>query len=327
MFFQNKKVLVAGGTGLIGIPLVEMLIEQGASVRIASMDDPVRSHPDAEFVQADLLKFDNCLKVCEGTDYVFNLLGVKGFPGLNRTKPASFMYPTVTMSFNMLEASRRAGVSGYIFTSSLAVYASAEIFCEDDVWQTFPAQNDWYAGWSKRICELQTEAYKLEYGWDKIAVVRPANVYGPFDNFKGHNAMVIPSLIRKVLSEEKTITLWGDGSSVRDFIHTRDVARGILLVAEKMPDKPVNLGSGVGISIKKLLNIILSNSDRNPEIIWDTSKPSGDKYRILDTSRAMLLGFQPVISIEEGIRQVTEWYRKNVDKNDGRYDVFNTTVE
>ncbi len=326
MFFKGKKVLVAGGTGLIGIPLVEMLVEQGAVVTIASMDDSTRAHKEAEFYQVDLMNMDNCLKVCQKKDYIFNLLGVKGFPGLNKTNPASFMYPVVIMSFNLLEAARRAGVSGYIFTSSLAVYASAERFREDDVWQTFPAENERFSGWSKRICELQVEAYKIEYGWDQIAIVRPANVYGPFDNFDGHNAMVVPSLIKKALAGENRIKVWGDGSSIRDFVHTRDVARGILLVAEKMPQQPVNLGSGSGISIRELVDIILSNVDAAIEVEWDTSMPTGDGVRILDIERAQALGFQPSISMEEGIRDVIAWYRQNSGKPNKRYDVFDSAI-
>ena len=321
--YKDKKILVTGGTGLIGRPLVEMLIEAGAKVRIASLDDPSRAHPAAEFRRADLTQFDNCLEVCEGMDFVFNLVGIKGSPVMAAKKPASFFVPIILFNTNMMEAARRRGVARYLYTSTVGVYSPAEIFYEDDVWKTFPSENDKFAGWAKRMGELQAEAYKIEYGWDKIAIVRPANVYGPYDNFDPANAMVIPSLIKRALDGENPFVVWGDGSAVRDFIHARDVARGMMLALEKGLGQPINLGSGEGVSIKKLVEIVVSNMKTKPEVVWDTSKPAGDKKRLMDITRAKtLLGFEPAVSIEDGIKEVMEWYEENKDITDKRYNVF-----
>ena len=321
-FFKGKKVLVAGGTGMIGIPLVKMLVEQGANVRIASLDDPSRSHPEAEFIQINLMSFENCLKVCQGIEFVFNLLGVKGSPAVTTTKPASFFVPTVTLDTNMMEAARQAEAEGFLFTSSVGVYSPAEIFYEDDVWKTFPSPNDKFAGWAKRMGELQAEAYKIQYGWDKIAIVRPANVYGAYDNFDLENAMVVPSLIKRAVDGENPLVVWGDGSSERDFIHARDVAKGMIVAAEKANCVPINLGSGVGTSIKDLVETIVINLESQPEVVWDTSKPKGDKKRIMDIARAESLGWKPEISLAEGVKEVLEWYVQNKDKVIKRYDVF-----
>jgi len=321
-FFKGKKVLVAGGTGMIGIPLVKMLVEQGANVRIASLDDPSRAHPEAEFIQVNLMSFENCLKVCQGMEFVFNLLGVKGSPAVTTTKPASFFVPTITLDTNMMEAARQADAEGFLFTSSVGVYSPAEIFYEDDVWQTFPSPNDKFAGWAKRMGELQAEAYKIQYGWDKIAIVRPANVYGAYDNFDMENAMVVPSLIKRAVDGENPLVVWGDGSSERDFIHARDVAKGMIVAAEKANCVPINLGSGVGTSIKDLVQTIVSNLDSKPEVVWDTSKPKGDKKRIMDISRAESLGWKPENYLTEGIKEVLEWYTQNKDNVIKRYDVF-----
>jgi len=320
--FAGKNVLVAGGTGMIGIPLVEMLIERGAKVRIASLDDPSRAHPESEFMQLNLMPFENCLKVCQGMDYVFNLLGVKGSPAVTRTKPASFFVPTITMDTNMMEAARQCGVERFLFTSSVGVYSPAEVLYEDDVWKTFPSPNDRFAGWAKRMGELQAEAYKIQYGWDKIAIVRPTNIYGPYDNFDLENAMVVPSLIKRAIDGENPMVVWGDGSAERDFMHATDVARGMLLAIENANCQPINLGSGVGVSIKRLVEIIVSYLDKKPEIIWDTSKPKGDRKRVLDMARAKSLGFEQTISIEEGVKEVMEWYKQNRDFSGQRYDVF-----
>jgi len=320
--FKGKSVLVTGGTGLIGRPLVEMLVEKGAKVSIASLDDPSRAHPEAEFHCFNLMDFQNCLSVCEDMQYVFHLAGIKGSPAMTQQRPASFFVPTITFNTNMMEAARQRGVEGYLFTSTIGVYSPAEIFYEDDVWKTFPSENDRFAGWAKRMGELQADAYRIESGWDKIAIVRPANVYGPYDNFDPENAMVIPSLVKRAMDGENPLTVWGDGSPVRDFIHARDVARGMLLVFEKMPGHPVNLGSGVGVTIREIVEVITSNMDPKPDVLWDTSKPSGDNKRLMDISRAKDLGFEPSVSLEEGIVEVIEWYKENKDTVDKRYNVF-----
>lgn len=320
--YANRKVLVTGGTGLIGRPLVELLLQQGANVRVASLDDESRCPKGAEFIRGNLTHRDFCQKIVEGIDFVFHLAGIKGSPAMTLKKPASFFVPMISFNTNMMEAARQAGVERYLYTSSVGVYSPAEVFYEDDVWRTFPSENDKFAGWAKRIGELQAEAYKIEYGWDNIAIVRPANVYGPYDNFDPDNAMVIPSLIKRALDGENPLVVWGDGSAIRDFIHARDVARGMLLALENITGKPINLGSGVGVSIRKIVEIIADNMEIKPKVVWDTSKPSGDKKRLMDISRAKAIGFQPMIPIEEGIREVMDWYRENRDIVNNRYNVF-----
>lgn len=324
-FYKNKKVLVTGGTGLLGRPLVDMLIKEGAKVRIASLDDSSRSHPKAEFKKCDLTKFENCLDACNEMDYVFNLVGIKGSPKMTKEKPASFFTPTILFNTNMMEAATQSKVKRYLFTSTVGVYSPAEIFYEDDVWKTFPSENDKFAGWAKRMGELQAQAYEIEDGWNKIAIVRPANAYGPYDNFDPENAMVIPSLIKRAINGEDPFVVWGDGSPVRDFIHAKDVARGMIMALENCPGpyKPINLGSGTGYSIKNLVDIIINNLEYKPEVVWDTSKPSGDKIRVMDISRAKkLLGWKPKISLEEGVKNTMEWYREHKNLVEKRYNVF-----
>lgn len=321
--FKGKTVLVTGGTGLIGRPLVDMLITKGAKVRIASLDDPSRAHPKSQFVQCNLMSLDNCLKVCDGVDFVFHLAGIKGSPAMTAKKPASFFVPTISFNTNMMEAARQSGVKKYLYTSTVGVYSPAEVFHEDDVWKTFPSPNDRFAGWAKRMGELQAEAYKIEYGWDAISIVRPANVYGPFDNFDPNNAMVIPSLIKRAMDGESPLTVWGDGTPVRDFIHANDVASGMLMMMEKGVNVPVNLGSGTGVTIKQIVDIIVSNLDIKPKVVWDTTKPSGDKKRLMDITRAQSYGWTPKTSIENGIREVMAWYKENKATITNRYNVFN----
>jgi len=322
-FFKNKNVLVTGGTGLIGRQLVDLLISHDANVTIVSLDDNIIAPKEVNFQRADLRKLENCLDVCKGKEIVFNLVGIKGSPKMAMSKPASFFVPTITFSINMMEAARLSGVDRYLYTSSVGVYSPAEIFYEDDVWKTFPSKNDKFAGWAKRMGELQAEAYKIEYNWDKISIVRPANVYGPYDNFDPENAMVIPSLINRALSESGPLNVWGDGSPIRDFIHSKDVALGMMMAVEKNITAPINLGSGEGVSIANIANTIVNNiPGEKKEIIWDTSKPSGDKKRLMDTSRAKSYGFKTTVSLDDGIKDTINWFIKNKDFHKKRYNSF-----
>ena len=300
--FKDKNVLVAGGLGLIGNQLVKLLTSSGAIVKIADkkIDDDM-----------DLTNYDNCLEACYDMDYVFNLLCIKGSPKAMKERPASHLVPMLMFNTNLMEAARECKVQRYLYTSSVGVYHPTDVLIEDDVWKTFPSVHDWYAGWTKRIGELQAQAYQIQYGWDEISIVRPTNTYGPYDDFDSDGATAVPSLIRKFLSGKSSVVIWGDGSNVRDFMYSEDVARGMMLVMKKSPgpEYPVNLGSGKRHSIKDLVNIILSNIDEKPKLIWDTSEVTGDSVRVMDVSRAKSLGFEQTISLEEGIRKTIDWYR------------------
>jgi len=319
--YRDKKVLVTGGTGMIGRQLVDLLVERGAEVSVVSLDPPAGLPQSVKFVHGNLTEFAVCKSLCEGMDYVFNLVGVKGSPKMCKEQPADFMVPMLQFNTNMMEAARLAGVAWYLYTSSVGVYHPAEVFKEDDVWSTFPSENDRFAGWAKRIGELQAEAYKIQYGWDRVSIVRPANVYGPYDNFDPENAMVIPSLIRKAYENDK-LEVWGDGSPIRDFIHSRDVALGMLHMVENEVNVPVNLGSGEGVTIKEIVDIVVEKCPKDIEVVWDTTKPTGDKRRILDSTRAKEVGFETTISLSDGIEETIEWFEKNRSVIDDRHNAF-----
>jgi len=319
--FKDKKVLVTGGTGMIGRQLVELLVTKGAKVYVVSLDTAVNLPAEVQFVRADLTDFKNCLECCQGMDYVFNLIGVKGSPKMCREQPASFMVPMLQFNTNMMEAARRNNVKWYLYTSSVGVYQPAEIFKEDDVWKTFPSPNDRFAGWAKRIGELQAEAYAIQYGWNNVSIVRPANVYGPYDNFDPENAMVIPSLIRKA-HENDVLSVWGDGSPIRDFIHSRDVALGMIYAVENQICEPLNLGSGTGVSIREIVEMVVEGCDFPIKVEWDTTKPAGDHKRILDMSRANSYGFETSVSLREGILETIRWFNENREIIDMRHNAF-----
>jgi GDP-L-fucose synthase len=215
----------------------------------------------------------------------------------------------------MTQAAFESDVKWYLLTSSVGVYSPSEIFYEESVWGTFPSPNDMYAGWAKRIGELQTETYKKQYGWDRISIVRPANVYGPYDNFNPANAMVVPSLIRKA-QENDVLDVFGDGSPIRDFIYAEDVAEGMIFTVENKITEPVNLGSGEGNSIKELVELVIKHSGKDIDVKWYTDVPSGDKQRLMSMNKMNKYGFKSHTSLEEGVKKTTEWFLKNKDISD-----------
>ena len=324
-FYFKKKVLVAGGTGLVGQPLVNKLIHLGAKVHVASKDDkklcPKRVN---KFFKTDLTQLKNCIRVTKGMDIVFNLLGITGSPKINDLYPASFMMSNLNLALNLLEASKRNKVKNYLFTSTYGVYGPKKSMKEDNVWKTFPSEHDKYAGWAKRIAELQIEAYRKEFNFNGIHIVRPGNIFGPYSNFNPKNSMVVSSIIKKVSDKEDPLVVWGDGTAIRDFIYSEDVADGMLKVVSKNIQKPVNLGSGKGYSIKKLVNAICNSKyiKTKPKIIYDKSKPTGDKKRILDTKRSKNLKVYNVSNFQKSIDKTINWYLNNKNKTKLRYSFF-----
>ena len=304
---KNKKVLVTGGGGMVAHFLRKLLEEKGADV--ISVDLPT-SQLKVD-IKGDLRSREFCKEICEGKDYIFNLAGLKGSPQRNMDSPATFSVPQVQFGANMVEAAFNSNCEWYLYTSSVGVYHPAEVFEEDDVWKTFPSENDWYAGWAKRMGELNVESYMKETNKNNATIVRPANVYGPYDNF-GEWSMVIPSLIKKAFQND-ILKVWGDGTPIRDLIYAEDVAKGMLPMVENSVTEPVNLGSGTGITIKQIAEII-SNYFKI-EIEWDIEKPMGDRKRLMSTKRAESYGFKPKVSLEDGIIKTIKWYE---DINAGR---------
>lgn len=324
--FKNKKILVAGGTGMVGQQLIPKLIAEGGKVYVVSMDSKYLVPKKVKrFFRLNMININNCLKVTKGMDIVFNLLGVTGSPLINDTKPGSFMMSNLYCAINLLYAAEKNKIKRYLYTSTYGVYGKASLMKENSVWKTFPSDHDKYAGWAKRIGELQIEAYKKEFNFKSLHVVRPANIYGPFVNFNPKNSMVVASLIRRIVGGENPVKVWGDGSNIRDFIHSEDVAEALIQVMKKNIQVPINIGSGKGLSIKDLILNILKckNITNKPNVIFDKSKASGDKKRILDTKLAKKNKIFPKKNIKDGLEETIEWYLKNLDIEKNKFNYFN----
>jgi GDP-L-fucose synthase len=318
--FTGKYCLVTGGTGLIGRQVVEILSKAGANVDVVSLDFIDLGLPNVETYRCDLRQPDVCRDLVTGCDYVFHLAGVKGSVEVTKSKPASFFVPLLQFNTNVLEACKELRVEKVIYTSSIGAYESAEVFVEGDITQGPPM--DLFPGWAKRMAELQIQAYKIQHGLNNFTVVRPCNVYGPGDNFDPENAMFIPSLMSKIHRGDNPVMIWGDGTVIRDFAFSRDVAEGIILALYYQPDVPyLNLGSGVGVSVKELVETMNRVVSFNYK--FDITKPSGFPKRVMNIEKAMkLIDYNPITTLEQGLRETWEWFIKNEEEYKQRKNYF-----
>jgi GDP-L-fucose synthase len=309
--FAGKNALVTGGTGLIGRQVVDLLVNAGAHVKIVSLDH-VTVNGQAEHVIGDLTSFELCKQVTHGMDCVFHLAGIKGSAKVSQTHLASHFVPTMMFNVNVLEACRLNQVRQVVYTSSIGAYANGEVFKEGEPGDFHDAPMD-FAGWAKRMAELQIHAYKVQHGL-AYAIVRPSNVYGPGDNFDPENAMVVPTLMYRIYNKENPVVVWGDGSAIRDIVYSRDVAEGLILALyHGTQGRYVNLGAGRGYSVRELVETLHSFLGFNYQ--FDATKPSGFPRRVMDISLAReMIQYNPTTSLLDGLKETWDWFIANQDE-------------
>mgnify|MGYP001254105152 CR=1 FL=1 len=319
-FWSEKKVLVTGGTGFIGSHLVEMLVAAGARVRVVgrlrkgTLDYLAAVREEIEFLAGDISQLDAARRAAAGQEIVMHLGAKLTGIGYNVGHSGDMFYQNAIVNLQMMEAARLEEVERYLSVSSACVYrrtapvptGEAEGFIDD------PEPTNFGYGWSKRLAEVQARAYAMEYPM-QIAIVRPYNAYGPRDDFSWEMSHVIPATIRKVFERDRVV-VWGDGAQLRTFVHARDVARGMMLAIERHPQPdPINLSSDELVSIKDLVLMVRRLSGRDVPVEFDTSKPAGQAIRGADLGKAQaLLGYQPQVTLEEGLAETIDWYRRHV---------------
>ena len=305
----NKKILITGGAGFLGRHVVDGLIQQGVKKQNVFV---------SLFEDYDLRKMEDCLKVIKGMDIVIHLAGAVGGIGFNREHPGRSFYDNAAMALNLLEAARIEGIKKFVGIGSVCAYpkVTPTPFKEENLWLGYPEETNAPYGLAKKFMLVQSQAYRAEYGLDAIHLLM-LNLYGPGDNFNPEFSRVIPALIRKVAEAKKEnksyIKIWGTGKATRDFLYVEDAAEGIILAAGKYnKPEPVNLGSGMEISIKDLIQLICKLMNFKGKIGWDTNKPDGQPRRCLDVSKAKReFGFIASMSLDAGLKKTISWYLNN----------------
>lgn len=312
---------------MIGIPLVKKLLKKNARVRIASLDEGIALGGDVEFMKGDLCDKRFCKKVMKGVRVVFHLAGIRGGIGVARSRAATFLTKNVLMNTLLMEEARNASIERFLYVSSICIYPPAKVFREKDAFTGLPHPSDRFGGIAKLVGEMQIDAYRLQYGLENFFIARPTNTYGPYDNFNIDAALVIPALIYRIFQGENPLRIWGDGSAVRDFVFSDDVADFLILMVEKNETGPFNVSSGKAVSIKTIAETIARNAGkitgRKINIEWDPGKPSGEKYRVASIDKARKsLGWTPQTTLDEGIFRTIEWYRSNRSNLPKRYTIL-----
>lgn len=306
MDLSDKKITVTGGAGFLGSYVVDELVKNGAERKHLSI---TRSSTE------DLTKWEVCQKVVEGQDIIVHLAAKVGGIGANREKPGEFFYDNLMMGVQLMEAARLAGVKKFLATGTICAYPKfAPIpFKEEDIWNGYPEETNAPYGLAKKMLLVQSQSYRDQYGFNSI-VLFPVNLYGPRDNFDPKSSHVIPALIKKIADAKRNnashIDVWGTGKATREFLYVEDAAQGLVkaLIHYESSD-PVNLGAGMEISIKDLVELITKLMGYSGEPQWDSTKPDGQPRRRLDTTRAKArFGFEAHTDFATGLRKTIDWY-------------------
>ena len=302
----NKRIVVTGAAGFLGRHLIARLRKVGCE----NIFDP--SHKKYDLTHPDAIErmFDE-----HRPEVLIHLAAAVGGIGANRANPGRFFYENAIMGIQLIEDARRRGIEKTVVLGTICAYPkfTPVPFREEELWNGYPEETNAPYGLAKKVLLVQCQAYREQYGMNAIFLL-PVNLYGPGDNFDLDSSHVIPALIRKCLEAAEAgreeIVLWGDGSPTREFLYVEDAAEGIVLATEQYDKSdPVNLGSGMEISIRDLATTIAEMTGFAGRIVWDTNQPNGQPRRRLDVSRAEReFGFRAATPFEAGLRKTIDWY-------------------
>ncbi|MBF05373.1 GDP-fucose synthetase [bacterium] len=310
---KNSKIFVAGHQGLVGSAIVRKLKTEGYTNSITR----TRNELDLLDQQAVADFFAN-----EKPEYVFQAAAKVGGIMANKTYPAHFIYENLQIQNNIIHSAYVNNVNKLIFLGSSCIYPKmAEQPIKEDSLLTGPLEstNDAYA--IAKIAGIKLcQSYNQQYGTNFISLM-PTNLYGPGDNFDPQTSHVLPAFIRKFHGAKKSnipsVTLWGSGNAMREFLHVDDLADACIhLMKYYDGSEIVNVGTGKDMAIKDLAATVQEIVGYKGDIIWDTSKPDGTPRKLLDVSKLSTLGWEPKIKFMDGIAETYEWFQVNHGQHD-----------
>ncbi len=313
-FYRGKKVLVAGASGFIGKNLVLKLNKMGASVKGSYLNNkPNLDLENVEFINCDFTSSADCLLATKDIDYVFMCSANSSGALVMEKTPLAHLTPNVIMNALILEASYINKVKKFCFISSNTVYpVTDDAVKEDDAKYEF-FEKYFIVGWMKQFSELMCNMYsqKIKTPMDTL-IIRPGNLYGPFDKFTWKESKVIAALIRRSIEKQNPFKVWGDGSDIKDFLYIDDFIEGMLVAFSLLKSNEIiNIASGKPISIKEIIYKVLDISDHSKaQVEFDKTKPTMIPKRLIDISKMTnKTQWSPKTSIEDGLSNTINWYR------------------
>ncbi|WP_314627391.1 GDP-L-fucose synthase [uncultured Selenomonas sp.] len=296
---KNARIYVAGHRGMVGSAICRELERQGYDNVLT------RTHRELDLCRQEAVE---AFFAEERPEYVFLAAAKVGGIQANAEAPADFMYQNMMLEMNVIHAAWRNGCKKLEFLGSSCIYPrmAPQPMREDCLLtSSLEETNEAYA--LAKIAGLKYCAYlNQQYGTDYISVM-PTNLYGPNDNYHPEHSHVLPALIRRFHEAKEagaeSVTCWGDGSPLREFLYVDDLADLCVFLMERYSgDETVNAGSGKEISIRELADMVARAVDYRGKILWDTSKPNGTPRKLLDVSKAASLGWRYKTELEDGIR-------------------------
>ncbi len=316
--WSGKRVTVTGGAGFLGQHVVKRLEDFGAQVFVPRQKD------------YNLTALDSCMRCLleHPCDVLFHAAAYYGGIGINVNEPAKLYYTNLVMGANLMEAARLAKVDKFVAVGtacSYPGYLEGELK-EADLWAGPCHASVINYGLTKKMMAVQAQAYKRQYGLDSVHLIL-TNLYGPGDSYNPDRSHVVAALVRKFVEAEQakapSVEVWGTGKPIREFIYVEDCADAIVLAAEKYSDcaLPLNLGTGIGTTIRELSDAVCEASGYKGKMVWNTDKPDGALKKVLDVTRMkqVLDGWMPPTGLKAGLAKTVSWYRANKAQADAKW--------
>ena len=306
----SSKIYVAGHSGMVGSACWRLLKKQGYKHLIGKTSDELdlrNQHEVNEFIKE------------QKPDIIIDAAAKVGGILANNTYPFPFLMDNLQIQNNLINAAHQHNVSKFIFLGSSCIYPrqSPQPIKEDQLLNgPLEPTNQWYA--IAKITGVKLcQAIRQEFNKEFVSMM-PTNLYGQNDNFDLESSHVLPAMIRKFheakLDQHAEVTLWGDGSPLREFLHVDDLANAVIFALNnRLPHHLYNVGSGTEISIKELAKVVQKVVGHHGEICWDTSKPNGTPRKLMDSTRIRQLGWTPSFTLERGIKDTYQWFLQNTN--------------